>query len=1154
MGQVSDMSGALIPKATLTATGPQQVYRAVASNQGEFIIPFVQPGTYTITVEAAGFKKTVRQGVVVSVSQKLNLNFALEVGATAESVIVTAESQGVNTGDASGGMVIDNQQVQNLPMNGRQIYTMLNLTPGVRTDYSGFSGTRGWDETNHVYINGQSGNYNQFALNGAPVSQQNGGGSGTWNIAPSVDAVEEFKVMTNTYDAQYGRANGGTINTILKSGTNQFHGTAFDFWRNSLLDANSYQANQRGLARPFHNQHQFGGTIGGPVPFLRKGTFFFFSFEGWREVMPVTVQQTTITPDMLPRTDGSVDLSKYLTATGRGNIYDPMTTRCLTSVGGVCSTYTRDQFAGNVVPGNRISPIGLKIMKLLPLANTAGYQNNWIATNPGRYQYNQPIIRVDHNFSDKTRFYAMYAQWAGTETRNGSGWPGAIAVGNYTSRSSETQVVDLTHTFTDRFFADFRASFNRMYNKGFSGAESAGVGGATITAASLGLTMPAIPTTTNNYAPEFHSDDSAITSNWIGNTFSPSMFETYVVSPSLTYVLGRHNLHFGGEYNWYHDFPNGIGRPNGGVNFGAGFTQADPFVGHNDGSTIADMLLGYPSWGGVDYNLPTYESYKDYGLFIQDDWKLRKNITLNIGVRYENETSPSDRWGRLQSGMCLTCQNPITSNVKALYPGGVLPNGEKMVNPIMGGLMFQKDRSPYQNTWGIILPKVGASWAVTNKLVMRGGLGMFRALGFELGGTSTWNRSTNYQTSLDGGLTPNPAFNAGNMYPTGATTPAGDTQGLMSGVGDSIWFDGWDRKIPYTYQFSYGFQGELPGRIVWDLEYVGARTKDLRSGFQVNHLTPAQFAAGNANPGYLNQMVANPFYGAAGIPVSSSLGKNQQIEVRRLMLPYPQYYDQVYEWNPPQGYSNYNSMVAKAEKRMSGNRLLSRGLTFTTVVTWSKLMAATDRLNNGLLADPKPTYIIDGGDTPFMFSLSGVYELPIGAGGAFASSAHGLLGQLINRWQLNWIVTTQSGSPVGFPNGYTYTCGTFNIKPSQRSYSSYLNNSQSSCFQSFPQYTAVTQLPRTTVVRNPSGPQEQVGILKQFSIYEGWKLQFRAEAFNFTNSPIFNGPSTGSPNRAITRNPAIAADQPGAYSGYGTIGSGTKNNPRQVQMSLKLVF
>jgi hypothetical protein len=279
MGQVTDASGAIVPKAIITATGPQQVYKAATSNRGEFTIPFVQPGTYTVSVEAPGFKKIVRNGVLVNVADKLNLSFTVEVGAVTDTVTVTADTLEVNTADASGGMVIDQKQVQNLPMNGRQIYTMLNLTPGVRTDYSGFSGTRGWDENNHVYINGQSGNYNQFALNGAPVSQQNGGGSGTWNIAPSVDAVEEFKVMTNTYDAQYGRSNGGTINTILKSGTDKYHGTAFDFWRNSALDANSYQANQRGVDKPFHNQHQFGGTFGGPVPKLGRSTYFFFSFE-----------------------------------------------------------------------------------------------------------------------------------------------------------------------------------------------------------------------------------------------------------------------------------------------------------------------------------------------------------------------------------------------------------------------------------------------------------------------------------------------------------------------------------------------------------------------------------------------------------------------------------------------------------------------------------------------------------------------------------------------------------------------------------------------------------------------------------------------------------------------------------------------------------
>jgi hypothetical protein len=1155
-GQVTDANGAMVQGASVVASGPQQSYKATTTEKGDFTIPFVQPGVYNFSIQANGFKKTEQNGVVIDVSAKLNVTFVLEVGAVSETVNVLAQSAQINTTDASGGTVVDPEQVQNLPLNGREVYSLLTLTPGVKTPTLGVAANE-LQESNGYSINGQWGNYNQFSLNGAPVSQQNGGGAGTWNITPSVDAVEEFKVMTNTYDAQYGRTNGGTVNTILKSGTPAFHGTLFDFWRNSVLDANSYALGQAGDAKPFHNQHQFGGTVGGPVIGLRKNTFFFFSFEGWREAVPNSVSTTTITPDEVPGSDGSVNLTGYLQGTGRTAIYDPMTTRCATPGQSPCQQYVRDPFPGNVIPANRISSVGVNLLKLLPLANRPGYTNNWVVNAPGRNRYNQPIVRIDHNFSDKTRVYGMFAWWSGTQYLNQSGFPGAAAtntggnnnLNNY--QSSLTQVIDTTHTFRPNLFVDVRLSYNRAYNLSSDGAESAGL--SNVTAQSIGLSMPALPTTNHNFLPEIHADDGALP-NFVGNVVNPSIFETYNVAPSLTHVLGRSNLHYGGEYSWYHDVANGVRRPNGGFNFGPGFTQKDPKVGNNDGSTIAGFLLGYPSWGGVEYNDPTYESYKDYAFFIQDDWKVSHRLALNIGLRYENETSPFDRWGRLQAGMCLTCTNPISSSM----PSVTLPNGATFANPIIGGLEFQKNRSPYQNTWGILLPKFGASYSLTNHLVMRGGWGLYRALGFELGGTSTWDTTTGYVTSNDDGLTPNLDFQNGTPFPNEYTTPPGDQFGLASGDGDGIWEDSWYRKIPYTHQFSFGFQGDLKGGIVWDVEYVGAHTLDLRAGSQRDHLSPAQFAQGTQDHAYLDQLVANPFYGLSQIPVTSYLGSHATVPVREMMVPYPQYDSpygpEVWEWNTPWGYSNYTSMIAKAEKRFSGSGLLSNGLSFTTAFTWSKIISATGLLNNGLLTDNGPFYGIDGSDRPILFSFAGIYRLPIGRGGVVAKDARGVLGSIVNDWQLNWIVNDQSGTPVNFPNNYLDTCGNFNIRPAHKSWGSYLNNATPNCFTGLPEYTAISRKPLTTAVRTPWAEQSQVAMQKEFALFEKSKLQFRAEAFNLTNTPIFNGPDTGNPASPIQRQGNIPASQPGAYTGYGTIGPSTQNSPRQLQLSLKVLF
>jgi hypothetical protein len=267
-----------------------------------------------------------------------------------------------------------------------------------------------------------------------------------------------------------------------------------------------------------------------------------------------------------------------------------------------------------------------------------------------------------------------------------------------------------------------------------------------------------------------------------------------------------------------------------------------------------------------------------------------------------------------------------------------------------------------------------------------------------------------------------------------------------------------------------------------------------------------------------------------------------------------QYGPEEWEWNTPWGYSNYTSLVAKAEKRFSGNGLLSNGLNFTAAFTWGKVISATGLLNNGFLVDNGPYYGIDNSDRPFLFSFGGNYKLPIGKGGMLLNDAHGLLDEVVGGWQLNWIVNDQSGTPVSYPNGLLDTCGTYNIKPAHKSWGSYLNNSNPSCFTGFPEYTTITQGPYSVKVRNPWAEQSQVAIQKQFELTEKTKLQFRAEAFNLTNTPIFNGPNTSNPTSAIQQVSGIPTNLPGAYTGYGTVGTSTQNSPRQLQLSLKVLF
>lgn len=1156
-GTVTDPSGAVIRGATIIAVGPTQTYKARSAADGIFTIPFVQPATYRVTISADGFKTEVRPGILIDINSRINLNVALQVGASSQSVTVQADSGlTLNTEDASGGTVMDPEKVQQLPLNGRQSYMLLSLTPGTQftqTQFgaSGYSGTRGWDESNAYSINGQSGSFNQFTLDGAPVSQQNGGGAGTWNIAPSIDAIDEFKVMTNTYDAQYGRYAGGTVNTILKSGTHQYHGTLYDFWRNSVLDANTFTLNQEDAARPFHNQHNYGGTIGGPVIPGKDKLFFFFSFDGWREVLPGGVVASVPTPDMFPDANGNVNLAGYQAAKGDGHIYDPATVHCIVPGQDPCAEYERDPFPNDTIPANRISPIAVKIMSLYPKPNRSGYFNNYVYNGSNTYRLNQPMARADYAINDSTKLSDTFAWWSGKEFRLSSGYPGAVANGNINNyRSSLTDSLDLTHTFKPSLFGDVRVSYNRELNTAPDGALSAGL--ADTSASDLGLTMPSIPTTSHDYAPEIGVERY---NTLFGNTIGISFFETYVLQPSLTQVLGHHNLHYGVEYMLFHDNVSSIGQPNGTFGFGTGYTWQYPKNGNDTGGSVADLYLGYPDSGSVQDHTSTYISYKEYGAYFQDDWKVTPKLALNLGLRWDTETSPTDRNHHLAAGLCLTCVNSVSSQV----PGGPLPNGATMVSPILGTAQFETSSlTPYENTVGDFQPKFGIVYAINDKLVMRGGYGLGTALGIELGGASPWNQDTQYNAqSNSDNWTPTEYFNSGTPFPDGYTPAEGSSLGDLTFVGDGLGIDLRNRKIPLVQSYSFGFQGELPMHIIGDLEYVGMYTTRLRTSRQYNGLSDADVAKGLQDANYLDQQVANPFYGV--LPSTVGLGQNPTVSAKTLMVPYPQFNGNLYIYTHATGHTNYNSLIAKAEKRMSNGSSLSKGLSFLASFTWAKEMVANGYLNNSgeWKVDAQPVYHWDGGnDAPtWALSFSGLYGLPFGHGAWIGSNAHGLVDQLIGGWQLDWIFQNRAGNATGVPNGDIFNCGTYNIKPQHKSWQSYLNNSQSSCWAHTPEYFIKTFDGTTSKVRQPWAQQTQLGLMKEFPIHENWNLQFKAEAFNATNTPIFGGPNGGTPEVAPTRITSVAdPNQPGAWQGYGTVGSLQQNFPRQVQLSLKLKF
>ena len=1208
-GQVVDPSGAVVPNATITALreGTHQPYTAQTNSSGAYSIPYVLPGSYEITVEAVGFKKAIRQAVNLDVAQKLNLNIVLEVGSISETVTVQEAQSLLNTGDASGGTVIDAQKTQNLPLNGRQIYSLMLYAPGVR--YTGGNTTRGWDQTNAYVINGVQNNYNQFTLNGAPISQQISTGRGTWFIAPNVDSVQEVKIQTNTYDASYGRTGGGTVNVVTKAGTKTYHGTAFDYWRGSSLEANTFQNNQRGVAKPFHNQHDFGGTVGGPIPGLGKDkTFFFFSFEGWRESAPQSILTSAPRADVRPQADGSVDFRPYFTnllgsqynpngPTSRGGIFNPFSC-ATTNADGTCKTRNRFSFNGqlDVIPPNMISAIGRKMLSLYPLPNNpaAGEFNNYIANAPGSLRFNQPIIRIDHTFTDKTRFYGMFSYWSGVQFQNNTGYtePESLGIvrGNINSyRSFIHQILDLTHTFSPTLFGDLRFSFGRSVDRAPNGAVAAGT--VKLTPADLGFTnYPLPPTTTEVEAPTIQVGGGypdIIGNNKYGDFGHPPMNENYELSPTLTHTMGQHTLRYGAQIMLLHAIPccgaadaSGIGvGPGGRFTFTGTFTQQNPNTGNNDGAGVASLLLGIPSAGFIPFSYDVYESYHYFGFYFQDDFRIRRNLTLNLGLRWDIETSPRERFHKLNAGFDYTAKSPLQSAVT--FPANNVPinnatglpvsGGQVITSNLVGGFNFSSDElAPYDTQKNHWQPKFGISWAINHKTVLRGGWGLGYAFAIELGGNTTWTQNTNYNQV---GTTPSTQFNTGNPYPTGLVVPPGSSFGLLSGVGNGQSFDQRDRQIPFVQQFSFGVQRELPGSVVLDVSYVGTRTSRLRVGTQFNALPTELFNKCTQDPTFCTTQVRNPFFwqnlNPAGLPPgfldsykNTSLGAASAVQVSALMIPFPLFNNSLFSNTEPIGSSNYNSLAVRLEKRISGGGPLIKGLSVLTSFTWSRTMAANGYLNNGGagLRDKDLFYAVTGSDRPFDLAFAGTWGLPVGKGGVIASNASGLRGQLLNNWDLGWILTADSGTPIGLPNGVTFNCpGHPSYLPDdgKQSYTQWLyNENNAGCFKNFPQFTPVTVIPRFSYIRGPANrPQLALSLGKKFGLWgEGKFLQIKAEVFNVTNTRIFGGPSTANPTVAPQPVANIKPGEPGSCSGYGCIGSTQANVPRQAQLSLKFLF
>jgi hypothetical protein len=1167
------------------------------------------PGVYNIEVSAAGFQSIRRQGITLAVSQRLNLPVQLPVGQATTEITVTGQQEVLQSTDANRGLVYDPIKTQEYPLNGRQSYMLLSLTPGViftqeQFGASGFSGTRGWDVNASYKFNGaRSGNGNNvFTLNGGIISDN----GSQWDFAPSVDAIQEFTAITTAYDASYGHEAGGVVNTVIRAGTNNWHGDVYDYFRNRVLDANNFANNYAGVGKGRHNQNQFGGVFGGPI--RKDKDFLFASFEGWQEIVPFPGSGVTAVP--LDIRDGQ-HFSEY------GMVeYDPLTTHpCGASTepcsGSTGSTYWRNPFPGDVIPKSRISPVAQKILSYLPAPNAAGQggtngnigiANNYVnPTNEGRYWYNQPIVRWDHVFGDKDRFYMLFSEFHGFEYRSSSTFPPPVATGNSDNERTFTGInLDETHVLSPTAVLDIRANWFRFVQLTPSYTTQA----QAITAASLGMTgLTPAPTVSNSVMPEVNIGGFTGTLFGSGGSYSWSPYNSWQFTPNLTLTRGKHSLRFGFEVHYEAKGNVAPGDAYGQFTFGNITSQASghTFLSTETYNGIASLLMGIPTSGDQAINASYYLTRPYYGWYAQDDWKVNNRLTLNIGLRYDVQLPYMERYNRMASMFNINQVNPVSNQVLAAWNANAAAynaTNPKYPYPAAPAAMFGVWQFAGQNgnprraqytDWTNGAPRVGFAYRVNDKTAIRGGFGVFyQSITSNNNSQTGFSQTTSYQSVFDtvnnipsacsnpmgnnycSSGAPTGPYSLVNPFPQGLTQPQGTSQGALANLGQGSTSLNLHYKIPRTYQYSLGIQRQLPKNVLVDISFAGNYNIYTDSSRDLGHIADAQGLANQQlainDSTFFSRSVANPFYGI--LPSTTSLGSSPTVSASTLLNNFPL-------WG---GYSDSDigndvfrsdALQVRVEKRAFGDANSTAGiLTFVYSWTFSKEYSTTCcwgqsyQYNTGAVFQLAPggntgtlvtfpmtsyngqnmVYAEDSNNKSEQHAFSGVWDLPFGKGKKFANSVHGVADKLATGWRADYILSYISGFPQGMISAVNY-CGTYTASPAtgqpngQDQYHWFNNNP--SCYASFPSNTINTYLsPRFTNVNNPAAPQLNFAIEKNTTFKERYKLQFRAESFNITNTPI--------------RNPVQSTSYTSPV--FGVLGPNQYNFPRLVQLAMKLYF
>ncbi len=1125
-GSVADKTGAVIPDAKVTLTDEATgIARATITNaEGGYVFNALNPATYDIVVERPGFKKLEQKGLIVGTQGFLSADLQMEIGQVSESVNVEADADQVETSNASVGQDVDKRKLDDLPNMGRNpfyetVKISQNVTPGGDPKFNRMEDQSG---SSQISIAGGPITGNNYLLDGIAITNS----ANQAVIVPIVEATQEVKVQINTYDAEVGRTGGGTFNLYLKSGSNDFHLAAFGYeWLGSSI-ANNFFANAAGLPEVPQMWKNFGGSFGGPVwlPKVYNGrnkTFFWFATEGYRQNQ--TESSSIAVPTALEKV-GNFSESKYTNGTQQV-IYDPNST-----VENANGTYSRTPFPNNIIPASRMNPIGYNMASFFPLPNEATpyYGANNYASTPLQYdRAGQETIKVDQEVTKWLRASASYLHYGSREPSYAT-WINDIATpgDSLLVRFVDATQANATITPSPTWVIALRWGFNRYPNKTYQ--YTTGFNPET-----LGFSPTYVSELPYLSFPAVTMSDL---SSFGGGTISYTTYYSRSFSGSASKYMGKHSIKFGGDVRAIHV----AGTPtqsSGSFSFNSSFTSANPnSTVLGTGASLASLLLGDPASASLATAEALSQMVNYYGVFIQDDFRATNKLTLNFGLRYEYETGVYSPNNALLVGFDPNIVNPIQPSVPGIATMGV---------PEYAGQNGFPTQVQNQNhdKFG---PRVGFAYALNSKTSIRGGYGLFwNPFSFSLQSPIGYTQSTPYNNGLasvaNAGAIPTGSLS--NPFPTGPYPIVGNAAGEEAGIGQAISaYDPFSRSTR-VHQYSFDIQRELPASFIIAAGYSGSVTHDLIQGtasINIDQLPDQDLSLGSS----LKSQVPNPFYGTAfalGALSSATITRAQSL------LPFPEY-TSVTLISPSLGHALYNSGYVKLNKRMG------QGLNFLTTYVWSKnedTSAAASNTYNAQTSAYQDNYNVNSAwglatiNTPDRWTNAINYDLPVGRGRKWLANNKGL-DYVLGGWSTNVETTMQTGFPLQVTqSNLNSIIGTSVQFPNATGISPETSGSLESRLNDYINIAAFSQAPiytygnvsRTLPMRGPGQAFTNASLFKTFTFKEKYRAQFRAEAFNITNTPLFYGPATSISN-------------PATFGHITTQG----NYPRIVQLGLRFFF